>query len=269
MLANDKWTKRSSTAAWTTRRSQLCLDTQPRIPSHSALGSISQWSGRPRHAKPRSDLTRTASAGSEPTAGQSRSQPSSRNHARPPPPATRTQSVKSRAGRHTTDRTDQYRKLYRPPSAPTPAPRFPHRDLSTACPWHAETYDRPPDAGDRGFHFTCRPCPACPSTHPPCSYLRRKHHAGNCGNEATTAKQAGQTLLATLPDTRSCLAPSRNRHRAWAQHCARSLAYALPTCPCPLLPSHTRRPGFLALLLVPVPRTRTLRAPTPGSTNPR
>ena len=117
MLANDKWTKRSSTAAWTTRRSQLCLDTQPRIPSHSALGSISQWSVRPRHAKPRSELTRTASAGSEPTAGQSRSQPSSRNHARPPrpPPLEHSPSNRGQAGTPQTAQTSTERCTGLPP----------------------------------------------------------------------------------------------------------------------------------------------------------
>lgn len=36
------------------------------------------------------------------------------------------------------DHTDHHRELRPPFSAPTPGPRFPPRDLSTACPWDAE-----------------------------------------------------------------------------------------------------------------------------------
>ena len=133
--------------------------------------------------------------------------------------------------------TDHHRELRPPFSTPTPGPRFPPRDLSTACPWDAEIMSARLVRALGGHFFTCRPCP-WPSTHHPCSCLRRKYHAGKRASESATEKQADQRVLARQAENRST---NQSPPRACAQPPVLALSPmcsppACARCCCPRIP---------------------------------
>ena len=165
------------------------------------------------------------------------------------------------------DHTDHHRELRPPFSAPTPGPRFPPRDLSTACPWDAEIMSARLVRALGGSLLHLPPLSLAfdpsPLLLPPKKVPRWETRERIRDRKAGRPKSAGEASREPKHKSES---PSRVR----TAPCARSLADVLPTCLCPLLlPSHTagRLLGLLALLFVPEPHTRTHHAPTPDSTN--